>query len=368
MIKSLFDEDETTEKKEEKSPEASGEQEESSAADQIKADPEEAVKTPEIRTEEKVETVEEIETIEEIKTAIEIFDEPPAEAIKTETEPPRSEPVKPFEIDHPIGQPVAERIDEPDKETKIEESAETSRMSELEKKLRELEEELRIEKERELEASLRQKEKAIEESKARTEAEIRQVQPVEGGETVVTQGQEESKVSENAEQAQVSPKDYIPVSKLESIRNSGMAWSAAIALFGAIVIMMIIGWFVDLILPTSPWGIVIGIILGAIIGFVQFFRITSNIVNPKPNDFEKVSLRSNLPVPEEKTRDEAEKPEVLAEEKPVENELKAKDRIGQLPEEEKVEQKPEFSEKEFVETSENKADDLLEVPEKPFHE
>jgi len=39
-----------------------------------------------------------------------------------------------------------------------------------------------------------------------------------------------------------------------------------------------------------------GIVLGALIGFIQFFRMTAKIVNPKPNDFEKVSLASNMEV------------------------------------------------------------------------
>jgi len=68
-----------------------------------------------------------------------------------------------------------------------------------------------------------------------------------------------------------------PQSASETIRQSGMAYSAAIVLFGSIVFMMILGWFADLLLGSAPWGIVGGIILGAIIGFIQFFRITSQI-------------------------------------------------------------------------------------------
>ena len=68
-----------------------------------------------------------------------------------------------------------------------------------------------------------------------------------------------------------------PQSAGETIRQSGMAYSAAIVLFGSVVFMMILGWFADLLLGSSPWGIVGGIILGSIIGFIQFFRITSQI-------------------------------------------------------------------------------------------
>jgi F0F1-type ATP synthase assembly protein I len=71
--------------------------------------------------------------------------------------------------------------------------------------------------------------------------------------------------------------DAKPESKVETFRKSGMAYSAAIVLLGAVVFMMIIGWGADLLLGTSPWGIVVGIVLGSIIGFIQFFRVTSEI-------------------------------------------------------------------------------------------
>lgn len=70
---------------------------------------------------------------------------------------------------------------------------------------------------------------------------------------------------------------YKPESPAETVRQSGLAYSAAIILFGSVVFMLILGWIADSLLGSSPWGIVGGIILGAIIGFVQFFRITSQI-------------------------------------------------------------------------------------------
>ena len=63
----------------------------------------------------------------------------------------------------------------------------------------------------------------------------------------------------------------------ETVRKSGLAWSAGIALFGSVMFMLMIGWLADLFLGSSPWGIVGGIVLGSLIGFVQFFRITSQI-------------------------------------------------------------------------------------------
>lgn len=72
-----------------------------------------------------------------------------------------------------------------------------------------------------------------------------------------------------------------PESTAETARKTGLAMSAAIALFGSVVFLLIIGWFVDLLLGTSPWGIVSGIVLGSIIGFFQFFRMTSQILKNK---------------------------------------------------------------------------------------
>jgi len=68
-----------------------------------------------------------------------------------------------------------------------------------------------------------------------------------------------------------------PQSIGETVRQSGLAYSAGIALFASVAFMLVIGWGADLLLGTSPWGIVAGIGLGALIGFIQFFRITSQI-------------------------------------------------------------------------------------------
>ncbi len=75
--------------------------------------------------------------------------------------------------------------------------------------------------------------------------------------------------------------DFKPESLAETARKSGLAYAAGITLFGSIVFLMGLGWFADLLLGTSPWGIVGGIVLGSIIGFVQFFRITSQIFRDK---------------------------------------------------------------------------------------
>ncbi|HLM59264.1 MAG TPA: AtpZ/AtpI family protein [Pyrinomonadaceae bacterium] len=72
-----------------------------------------------------------------------------------------------------------------------------------------------------------------------------------------------------------------PESFAETARKSGLAYAAAITLFASIVFMLVIGWFADLLFGSSPWGIVGGIIFGSLIGFVQFFRMTAQILRNK---------------------------------------------------------------------------------------
>src|SRR5262245_49779446 len=59
--------------------------------------------------------------------------------------------------------------------------------------------------------------------------------------------------------------DESSVSSDESIRQSGLAYSAGIAFFAAVVFMLILGWGADVLLGSSPWGIVVGIVLGSVI-------------------------------------------------------------------------------------------------------
>jgi Uncharacterized protein conserved in bacteria len=63
----------------------------------------------------------------------------------------------------------------------------------------------------------------------------------------------------------------------ETLRQSGLAWSAAVGLFASVLFMLILGWIVQVLTDTSPYGIIGGIIIGAAIGFYQFFRVTSQI-------------------------------------------------------------------------------------------
>lgn len=75
--------------------------------------------------------------------------------------------------------------------------------------------------------------------------------------------------------------DSKPESLAATARKSGLAYAAAITLFAAIAFLLGIGWIVDLFLGISPWGKVGGIVLGSIIGFYQFFKLTSQILKDK---------------------------------------------------------------------------------------
>src|SRR6476659_8847129 len=71
--------------------------------------------------------------------------------------------------------------------------------------------------------------------------------------------------------------EYRPDSVDETNRKSSLAWSAGIVFFSSIAFMLFLGWLADWLLGSSPWGVVAGIVLGSIIGFIQFFRMSSQI-------------------------------------------------------------------------------------------
>jgi len=64
----------------------------------------------------------------------------------------------------------------------------------------------------------------------------------------------------------------------ETARKTGLALSAGITLFGAVVFMMVVGYLIDRFFDSSPKGLIGGIIFGSVIGFIQFFRLTSQIL------------------------------------------------------------------------------------------
>ncbi len=96
-------------------------------------------------------------------------------------------------------------------------------------------------------------------------------------------------VREHADQAETvdflpEPFEPQPISVEEGSRRSGLAFSAGIVFFSSVVFMLFLGWIADLLVGSSPWGLVGGIVLGSIIGFIQFFRITSQIFNTKKSE------------------------------------------------------------------------------------
>ena len=68
-----------------------------------------------------------------------------------------------------------------------------------------------------------------------------------------------------------------PDSIAETARKSGLAWSMGVVFFSSVAFMLVLGWGADLLFGSSPWGVVVGVVLGALIGFVQLFRLSSQI-------------------------------------------------------------------------------------------
>jgi ATP synthase protein I len=60
-------------------------------------------------------------------------------------------------------------------------------------------------------------------------------------------------------------------------RSSGALIGAVMALSSSIVSCLIVGWLLDRWLGTSPWLIVVGIIVGSVAGFMHLIRVMSRI-------------------------------------------------------------------------------------------
>jgi ATP synthase protein I len=63
----------------------------------------------------------------------------------------------------------------------------------------------------------------------------------------------------------------------EANEKSGIAYGAAITLFASVISLCGLGWLLDRWLGTKPWLLVVGIVLGSIVGFYQFVRLTSKL-------------------------------------------------------------------------------------------
>jgi F0F1-type ATP synthase assembly protein I len=63
--------------------------------------------------------------------------------------------------------------------------------------------------------------------------------------------------------------------KDDSTRKSSLMYGAVLSLVFSIISFLIVGLILDKWLNKSPLFVVIGIILGAIVGFIQFIRLIS---------------------------------------------------------------------------------------------
>lgn len=58
----------------------------------------------------------------------------------------------------------------------------------------------------------------------------------------------------------------------EGVRTSGPAASASYSLIGAIILLGGIGYAVDSWRGSSPWGLVVGLVFGLIVGFYELAK------------------------------------------------------------------------------------------------
>jgi ATP synthase protein I len=63
----------------------------------------------------------------------------------------------------------------------------------------------------------------------------------------------------------------------EANRKAGIAYAAAFTLFMSVASLCGLGWVLDRWVGTAPWLMVAGLVLGSIVGFYQFVRLTSRL-------------------------------------------------------------------------------------------
>jgi ATP synthase protein I len=60
----------------------------------------------------------------------------------------------------------------------------------------------------------------------------------------------------------------------ENVTRAGPAAAASYSLIGAILLLGGIGYAVDSWQGTSPWGLIIGLLLGIVVGFYELVKTT----------------------------------------------------------------------------------------------
>jgi ATP synthase protein I len=60
-------------------------------------------------------------------------------------------------------------------------------------------------------------------------------------------------------------------------RKSGVAYAAALTLFFSVATLCGAGWLLDRWLGTRPWLLVAGLVLGSVVGFYQFIKLTAKL-------------------------------------------------------------------------------------------
>jgi F0F1-type ATP synthase assembly protein I len=60
-------------------------------------------------------------------------------------------------------------------------------------------------------------------------------------------------------------------------RKSGIAYAAALSLFFTVATLLGLGWLLDRWLKTSPWLMVVGIVVGSALGLYEFVRLSSKL-------------------------------------------------------------------------------------------
>jgi F0F1-type ATP synthase assembly protein I len=58
----------------------------------------------------------------------------------------------------------------------------------------------------------------------------------------------------------------------DNVRRAGPAATASYTLIGSILLSVIAGTLVDRWLETSPWGLVVGLFVGLIVGFYEIAK------------------------------------------------------------------------------------------------